>query len=303
MELNDDDGLCEACSKVDLFSLFTGPRRSTDSLTPTESQTYANVGTLHEVLANTTCPLCRLVKHDILGRHDKAHKMWRGHKEPDPTRVQCYLRPYRADYSEDTTYINRKTRDQVATIVQVCVRSVEGCCQGESDLIQSYIGSRCGLQLLSPDSIDASRPLMNGYQATTLARSLELLSGCIQTCQKSHKRTCGTPTWNQQPGLESIRLIDVAFTGTGCQGPRNFALYRVALSYVWGKNTEEYLKLANETQFDVAGSLFLPPRRLRLSKTQWMCAKDSVFRSYGSIYTACINMTTYKKSKISKTWV
>lgn len=257
MNEKDEDGLCEACSTVDLFSLFTGPRCSTDLATPTASQTYANVGTLREVLENVDCPLCHLIKHDVFGTHGERHRFSPKEKQPDYSRIQFYLRPYRADYNEDTTYINRKTRNKVATVVRVYLRGADGCSKEEADFIRSHISHKCGFQLLSPDSVDASRPLLNGFQATTTARSLELLSGWIKTCHESHKTTCGPSTWDQQPKLQRIRLIDVHTHALVVIKPSS--LQYAALSYVWGKHTKEYLELANEIQCDTTGSLFLPP--------------------------------------------
>lgn len=170
--------------------------------------------------------------------------------------MQCYLRPYRADSGHDTTYISEETREKVATIVQVRLRGVDGCSKEEADLIKTYTHGNCGIQLLSPGSVDPSRPLLNGFQATTMARSLELLSGWIKACRESHHDTCGRSTWDEQPRLNNIRLIDVKSRELVTKDPNSVEY--VALSYVWGKHIEEYLQLAEEIQYDAMGSPFLP---------------------------------------------
>lgn len=258
MEQKEEDRLCGPCSKVDLYSLFTGPRHSTDlSLVTTGPRIEADIGTLRDILEDSTCPLCRLIQHDLIGRHSTGPKLWRTGKYHDLSRVQCYLRPYRADSGQDTTYMNEQTREKVATVVQVCLRGVEGCGKEEADLIKTYVHGNCGIQLLSPESVDPLRPLLNGFQATTMARSLELLSGWVKACRESHDDTCRPSLWPERPTLKSIRLIDVHSRALISEDP--YSVDYVALSYVWGKHTEEYVKLADEIQHNGAGSHSLPP--------------------------------------------
>lgn len=57
MTESNDDELCQACAKIDLFSLFTGSR--------SDSIMLVEVGTLRDVLNNRKCPLCRLIRRLI----------------------------------------------------------------------------------------------------------------------------------------------------------------------------------------------------------------------------------------------
>lgn len=89
-----------------------------------------------------------------------------------------------------------------------------------------------------------------------MTRSLELLSGWVRACRECHHDTCGPSNWHQQPRLSSIRLIDVHSRALVTRDPN--AVQYIALSYVWGQHTQEYLQLANEIQYDALGSPFLP---------------------------------------------
>ncbi|KAG6365754.1 hypothetical protein INS49_007365 [Diaporthe citri] len=248
MAKTETDELCQACSNIDLYSVFTGPRYFPHDATGHRGGILIYVGTLRGVLDNTRCPLCRLIKHDLYSAlsQDTARNLWYGSEEqPDPPRVRCYLRPVRADYYEETKYTAKETRDQVATLVMVTLLGVEGCSAEEENRIRCHHRGN-GLRLLSPHSVDPSRPLLNGYRATSLAQSLTLLSSWIKTCCHSHQDTCGLSGRSQQHRLDRLRLIDVA-ARTLVHADPEVCSY-AALSYVWGHRTEEYLKFADEIQ-------------------------------------------------------
>lgn len=260
MTKTDTDELCQACSNIDLYSLFTGPRffPHMHDATGNRSEILIHVGTLGEVLDNTKCPLCRLIKHDLYSGlpQDASRNLWYDCEEqPDPSRVRCCLRPERADYHEETKYLAKETRDQVATLVMILLLGIDGCSTEEDHRIRHhYRGS--GLRLLSPHSVDPSRPLLNGYRATTLTQSLTLLSDWIKTCCHSHQDTCGLSEITQQNKLERVRLIDVA-SRTLVNGDPEVCSY-AALSYVWGQKTEEYLQFADEIKEGDDGIAVLP---------------------------------------------
>ncbi|KAK2599718.1 hypothetical protein N8I77_011450 [Diaporthe amygdali] len=258
MAKTDTDELCQACSNIDLYSIFTGPRYFPHDAIGNKGGILTYAGTLREVLDNIRCPLCRLIKHDLYSElsQDTSRSLWYDSEEqPDPSRVRCCLRPERADYYEETRYMAKETRDQVATLVQVRLVGVDGCSTEEEDRIRMcYRGN--GLRLLSPDSVDPSRPLLNGHQATTLTQSLPLLSDWIRTCFSSHRDTCGLSDVSHQNKPGRVRLIDVA-SRTLVYGDPEVCSY-AALSYVWGHKTEQYLKFADEIQQGDDGVTLLP---------------------------------------------
>lgn len=261
MAKTDTDELCLACSNIDLYSLFTGPRYFPHDAVGRESGTVIQAGTLREVFDNTTCPLCRLIKHDLYSNlsHDTPSSLWYDttpEEQPDPSRVRCCLRAWRADYFEETKYTAKETRDQVATLVMVCLFGVDGCSTEEYECIRRHYDGN-GLRLLSPDSVDPNRPLLNGYRATTLTQSLVLLSEWIKTCCRSHQDTCGLSGLTQQNRRHRVRLIDVASRTLVSCDPEVCAY--AALSYVWGQKTEEYLRFADEIQQGDDGVAVLPP--------------------------------------------
>ena len=62
VEAVDDEELCSTCSKIDFFSLFTGPRHYSGR-PEHEKPMFAILGTLAEVQAHASCSLCRLIKY------------------------------------------------------------------------------------------------------------------------------------------------------------------------------------------------------------------------------------------------
>lgn len=191
------------------------------------------VGTLREVLDNIRCPLCRLIRHDLYSElcQDTSRSLWNDSdgEQPDPSRVRCCLQPIRADYYEETKYLAEETRDQVATLVMVWLLGVDGCSTEENDRIRMHRRGN-GLRLLSPQSVDPSQPLLNGYCTTTLMQSLTLLSDWISTCCKSHRETCGISEISRQDKPSRLRIIDAA-SKTLVYGNPEVCSY-AALSYV-----------------------------------------------------------------------
>lgn len=256
----DDSQLCNSCVKVDLFSLFTGPRYYPGE--GYDARVRAEVGTLQEVKTNARCPLCRLIKHDLYGQ-DSSHPWEYYGDECDPSKVRCALVPVRIDYYEDTKYLHAETKAMLATRVEVRLFGMTGCSEEESHLIERH-SRGSGIQLLSPGSVDPARPLLNGFRATTMENSLALLSRWIKTCHEHHNESCQFEK-NTVSQFESrpyrIRVIDIWERKLVDYDPT--CISYAALSYVWGQDKNEYTKLADELQLqrDGAGneSTFLPP--------------------------------------------
>lgn len=258
--MSDGDELCVACARVDLFSLFTGPRYYPGD--GFEFQVRVDLGTLQEVKTNVRCPLCRLIKHDLYGQ-DRSHPWAYSGDECDPTKVRCSLRPIRVDYYEDTRYQNAETKAMLATRLEVRLSGMPDCSKEESDLIKSHARGP-GIQLLSPESVDPARPLLNGFRATTVHNSLALLSKWIKTCHEHHKESCQpeqTATSHFESRPDRIRVIDVRERKLADHDPTTITY--ATLSYVWGQDREEYAKLADQLRFEQdgagKGSVFLPP--------------------------------------------
>lgn len=250
--MNDDsdhlDELCASCSKIDIFSLFTGPRYFPGG-DYHESITF---GTLAEINTNTHCPFCRLLHHNLYTDHFKrSHVNVFGEESAyvDPSKVQVNVRPIRAEYFEEMKYANKETLDKVATILHVRLVPIKGSdlSQKEKGLILHHRRGD-GIQLLSPNSVDPARPLKNGYPYTNTTANLELLRGWIETCTGKHTSESGKC---RQPEILSshthghsernIRVIDVQ---TRIIVPRQPGeIEYAALSYVWSQAHGEIANL------------------------------------------------------------
>ena len=232
------DALCMACAKVDLFSLFNGPRYFPGD--GYENKISVSLGTLADVHANVSCPLCRLIKHDLYAIGDGF--LWATKDDyVDPSKVQVTVRPVRADYREEMRYLDEKTRDKVATILEVRLSPLEGLSAKETDLVRHHDRGN-GIQLLSPDSVDPARPLLNGYRATTIANSLDLLQKWMNTCVESHtlrsqRGTCSRPYFHSAAVEYGIRVIDVEHRTIVERNPEEIEY--AALSYVWSTYSVE----------------------------------------------------------------
>ncbi|KAK8034722.1 heterokaryon incompatibility protein-domain-containing protein [Apiospora rasikravindrae] len=241
------DELCDACSKVDLYSLFTGPRYFPNSPDPvSRDDITTHVATLRGVVSNKACPLCRLVKHDLYAPDDVDPAYYHGQCDPD--KIRCCLLAFRADYSEDPTYRNQDTRELMATRLEVRLVGRDTC--SERDLSSTNIFSRgAGIRLLSPEFVVPIRPLLNGYRATSSERSLELLKQWIGTCENGHVDTCQFDSLNDLPlslGLETIQVIDLRDRSVRAFDPRTIKY--ALLSYVWDEAGHEHRELFSTLQ-------------------------------------------------------
>ncbi|KAL9110931.1 MAG: hypothetical protein Q9227_004546 [Pyrenula ochraceoflavens] len=127
-------------------------------------------------------------------------------------------------------YLNRDTGDKVATKLLILVVALEDRIT-KQEMSSTWIWPQ--IQLLSPDSIYSSRPLMNGYKATTIETSLELLSKWMKECDKCHDATCRLSD-GQVPTLKHIHVIDIREKDIVERDPSNTRY--AALSYVWGQS-------------------------------------------------------------------
>ena len=261
------DELCATCSKVDLFSLFTGPRYYPGD--GFKHQVMIPLGTLADIKSNDRCPFCRLLHHDYLTETAFQDDLVQDEDSLDFSKVRVKVHPIRVDYHEEMKFVNENTRDMLATKLVVRLQPMDGLSHREMDLLQGYQRGN-GIQLLSPDSTDPVRPLLNGYQATSAQNSLELLQQWMSTCVNSHtmasaKGTCCLPDLHDiDPRLSQygIRVIDVRERTILERKPEQIDY--AALSYVWGNGHTQDADLRDQGQAktDAAqgSSSILPPK-------------------------------------------
>jgi len=159
-----------------------------------------------------------------------------GPEEVDSSKIRCSVIPIRGDYGDEMSYTNPKTMDMMATILEVRLTGLECCSAEEKNQITHCYHRGPGIQLLSPDSVVPARPLHNGFPATTIEKSLSLLSEWLQTCQQFHQYPCNNykPKESLDTKLDRIRLIDVEERRLVEQHPT--CISYAALSYVWGQD-------------------------------------------------------------------
>ncbi|KAH9210639.1 heterokaryon incompatibility protein-domain-containing protein [Leptodontidium sp. 2 PMI_412] len=242
-QASDKDSLCETCTKVDLFSLFTGPRYFPSS----PHHPSVDLTTLSALITNTNCPLCRLIHHILYTDPSSSipvHPWPRRTDFVDPAKVQVSVQPFRADYHEEMRYADEKTRDKVATLLEVRLSPLKGAVltDVERDLVRHHRRGY-GIQLLSLDSVDPARPLQNGYQYTDTETSLKLLRGWMDTCVEKHASdtgasVCRPPSLSTSPSEQhKIRFIDVNKRSIIRKRPEGIEY--AALSYVWSQARSE----------------------------------------------------------------
>jgi hypothetical protein len=233
--MEESNELCATCSKIDLFSLFTGPRYYPGD--GYEHKFSIPLGTLAEIDGNKNCTFCRLLYHDIyeIGYHDY---WFQEENQFDTSKVKVHLHPIRVDYDEELKYISAETRDLIATKLQIRLHPIEALSEREKFLVHNHSRGN-GIQLLSPDYVDSARPLLNGYQATTESKSLELLQKWLSTCVESHllnpkgNQFC-LPQLHDTSAYLGIQVIDVEKNTVIESNARDIEY--AALSYVWGKD-------------------------------------------------------------------
>lgn len=226
------DEICSNCRKVDFYSLFTGPRYFPGD--GVDKRVRVKLDTLAEMKANTRCPVCRLVVHDLYAGGELAHPWEYSGDAVDPSQVQVVVVPMRGDYYEDTKYSDASRKNMLATDLQIRLDGIKVCSPDLARRIRRHDRGP-GIRLLSPDSVVPERPLLNGFRATNRDNSLTLVRQWMKTCRESHKDTCH---FRDELGahlpatrLDKIRLIDVTQLNLV---ERNFTeVPYAALSYVW----------------------------------------------------------------------
>ena len=158
--------------------------------------------------------------------------------------------PIRFDYHEEMKYIDEETQDMVATLLEVKLAPMEGMSGKEKSLIVHHACGN-GIQLLSPSSVDPTRPLLNGYKAKNRSDELALLRQWMDTCVEKHTLKIGTgscrrpPFRGVDPGRDiSIRVIDVQHRRVVEQKPEDIEY--AALSYVWDEAHRGMFKILDE---------------------------------------------------------
>lgn len=241
--MTDSDELCGHCAAIPLYDLFTGPRLDfyVDENDVEARDEYAAIGTLDQVWTNVNCPLCRMVKHCVRGGGDSS-LLEQVSDLCEPSDVEVRLWAERVDRRDETAFADEETSELLATRLAVRLAGLPHVAQDVRDKLADCLPDTAeGIQLLSPDSIDPTRPLRNGFLAPSTDDSLGLLRAWIHECKEHHRHTTCHPT-KPMPGSSilpaHIRAIDVASHALVEIDP---AVSQYAtLSYVWGDSTASY---------------------------------------------------------------
>lgn len=278
------DELCAPCSNVDFFSLFTGPRYD-----EREERVSIKLHTAAEIIANTRCPSCRLLRHELY--QGSGGYPWKvDGKDVSPSKVQCIIQPFRSDYEEAMKYYNKKTKQLLATHLIIRWLPLEGLSEQEKHVLSYSFSPGSGIKLLSPDDVDPNRPLLNGYQATTVEKSLDLLQQWMDTCISSHIHQSSRPIRRTEPLEHDLRLIDVKERVFVDMAPGSIDY--AALSYVWGDSLIQYITIQEqlEVKMGTAGkeAPALPSKIPRVIEDAiYVCSKISIPFLWVDLY--CIN--------------
>lgn len=236
------DELCGHCAAIPLYDLFTGPRLAMLQVDEQDGVEHAAIGTLDQVWTNANCPLCRMVKHCLEGGEEMdANILEQVSDICAPSDIEVRLWPERVDRADETVFQSHKTDELLATRLAVRLKGLPHIAQEARDKLIKYSYPSAGIQLLSPDSIDPTRPLRNGFLAPSADDSLGLLRTWIHECKEHHRHTTCHPL-KAMPGSSilpaHIRAIDIASRALVEIDP---AVSQYAtLSYVWGDSTASY---------------------------------------------------------------
>ncbi|KAK0750533.1 heterokaryon incompatibility protein-domain-containing protein [Schizothecium vesticola] len=244
--MTDNDELCVHCAAVPLYDLFTGPRLLGTGKGVQDGVEHAAIGTLDQVWTNVNCPLCRMVKHCVLGGGWAGANLFEDvSARCKPSNIEVRLWPESVDRMDEMVFDSYETDEQLATRLVVRLVGLPHVALEVRDDVQKYYPSG-GIQLLSPDSIDPTRPLRNGFLAPSMDDSLGLLRTWIDECKEHHRTTTCHPI-DIMPGSPilpaHIRAIDVS----------NHALVEIdpavspyaTLSYVWGDSAASYTDMVD----------------------------------------------------------
>jgi len=114
------------------------------------------VGNLGDILANSTCPLCRLISFAVSCQKFAALL----------DDIDCYLKPRRADAAESTAFVSKETQAMTATSLVIHLQVCEGT---NPDGLEYFHPVDIKIKYPGPEQI--SRPLLNGAEAAYAALS------------------------------------------------------------------------------------------------------------------------------------
>ncbi|KAI0148750.1 heterokaryon incompatibility protein-domain-containing protein [Xylariaceae sp. FL1272] len=289
------DQLCYACAKVDLFSLFTGPRYMEND--PRSQILDIFLGTLTVVKSNNSCPLCRLVKHILYESRDGYDVACLGssiESDDDDARTYCVLHPVRHDEYEETHYQSLKTRDLLATRMQVLVRDKTGSLPGRR--LSDVVGAGQHFQLLSPSSINPARPLSNGFQVTTMEKNIQLLTQWFEACCNEHTNTCGN---DHLYSMSPLRIWVIDVHSLKVLQRDSHQIQYAALSYVWGQTIRDYLDTSSYRLADLSNAegIDLPQKKPKVvNDAIYICTRLSIPYLWVDLY--CVDQQDPERKQI-----
>jgi hypothetical protein len=226
--------------------------------------------------------------------------LWREKSDyVDPSKIQLSVQAFRHDYYGEMSYVDEETQDKVSTILKVRLDPIERLSEKEKSLI-THRSHGNGIQLLSPESVDPARPLMNGYKYASIDNNLELLGQWLGTCVTKHSieaeaENCRRPLFHGDDARPDygIRVIDVHERTIVEKTPEEIEY--AALSYVWDaahRNSKVPVHNVDSTNKDsVQGSLSKLPDRIPkvIEDAIFVCRKLSI--PYLWVDRYCINQS------------
>ena len=243
--MTDTDELCAHCAAIPLYDIFTGPRLLEWGKDVQDGVKHAAIGTLDQVWTNANCPLCRMVKHCVLGGGSASANLFENVSALcEPSEIEVRLLPERVDRMDEMEFDSDETDKNLATRLIVRLAGLPHVAQKIRNKVKNYYPSG-GIQLLSPDSIDPTRPLRNGFLASSMDDSLDLLRTWINECNEHHHTTCHRlETMPGSPILPAhIRAIDVASRALVEIDP--VVSQYATVSYVWGDSAASYADMVD----------------------------------------------------------
>ena len=292
------DELCASCSNLDLWAIFTGTR-----FPDIYQERIWSVGTLSSIQMNTHCSFCRLLRHAIYECTDNEFGGPFGNYSRDyiePSKVECIIAAQRADYLESIVFDDPITQSKTASALRVSLRPLEGLTEYERELVTHH-DEFASIKLLSPESVDPNRPLLNGFVASDPKTSLPLVRKWMNNWVEQHRGSCRRPYLFPSKLHIPFRAVDVSARRI-LQMDIDQCIF-AALSYVWGSDQESYIKsqnqLSNLADRNAQSSLPLPSKLPRtISDAIELCAELSIPHLWVDLFCIDHRNADSKKAQI-----
>jgi hypothetical protein len=279
------DGLCISCAKVDLATLFSGPRYPERHF----EKLRVFLSNLYHLLNNDTCSLCRLVKFAITETDYRSAMA--GLQEED---IDVFLEPWRADVADGPILVEEAAQTRTATSLAFHLQSTKG---PNHDLEHFHPND---IKLLYPDSFIKGRPLFNGRPASTIKADLSLAKKWISSCERHHSLCLNPSSRASDSYRKTFQLIAVESRSVIKADPIHSRY--AALSYVWGYTPNDYSAFQDSQRERAGASLNVHheplPERLPRSIEDSLQVCKSLGLRYLWVDLFCIDQTGSETKQI-----